>query len=143
MVYFGPICQEILNRYLKMAQGDMAKYLFSPKDAVAYHQQKRAEQRKAKPQEKRKPNRKENPKRTPGDRYKPFSYRRAIHRACDRAKVPHWFPHQLRHLAGTLARQVEGLDGSQHFLGHSNAKTAEIYSEIRDEKAEAVAKKIG
>lgn len=77
------------------------------------------------------------------EKYRRDSYRNAILRACDRLGIEPWFPHQLRHLAGTLAREVEGLDGSQHFLGHSHSKVTEVYSIIRDSKAEAVARKIG
>ncbi len=144
VVFFGPRCQEILGKYLERVGNDTERYLFSAKDAMEEHRQKRAAERKTKPQASRQ-NRppKENPKRTPGDKYRRESYRTAILRACDRAGVEPWFPHQLRHLAGTLAREVEGLDGSQHFLGHSNAKITEQYAEIRDAKGEAVAQKIG
>ena len=144
VVYFGPQCQEILGKYIGRVGNDAERYLFSPKDAVADHNRKRAAERKT-PRQASKQNRpvKETPKRTPGDKYRRESYRTAILRACDRAGVERWFPHQLRHLAGTLAREVEGLDGSQHFLGHSNSKITEQYAEIRDAKGEAVARKIG
>lgn len=78
----------------------------------------------------------------PNDRifpdYRNDSYGRAIQRACKRAGVPHWHPHQLRHAAATRIRESFGLDGSQVVLGHACAKTTEIYAE----KSATLAKKI-
>lgn len=142
-VYFGPCCQSILQKYLDRVGDDTERYLFSPKDGVEEYKQKRRAKRKTPVQPSQQSRVKVDPKRAPGDKYRRDSYRNAILRACERANVPHWFPHQLRHLAGTLAREVEGLDGSQSFLGHSHAKTSEIYAELRDARGEAVARKIG
>lgn len=67
------------------------------------------------------------------------SYAEAIKRACLRANVPHWHPHQLRHAAGTRVRDAHGLDAAQAFLGHASAKTSEIYAKIKAELADRVA----
>lgn len=67
------------------------------------------------------------------------SYGEAIKRACVRANVPHWHPHQLRHAAGTRVRDAHGLDAAQAFLGHASAKTSEIYAKIKAELADRVA----
>jgi len=69
--------------------------------------------------------------------------RTVIAKACLKAGVPRFGPNALRHSAGTEARRVEGLEGAQHFLGHKNAKTTEIYAEVDASKARAVAMAIG
>jgi integrase len=64
-----------------------------------------------------------------GESYDVSTYRRAIHRACDRAGVPRWSPHRLRHAAGTRAFLKAGLEGTQTLLGHADLRTAKRYSE--------------
>lgn len=75
--------------------------------------------------------------------YTNASYARAINRACKRAGVPHWHPHQLRHLHATIVRKQFGLDGAQAALGHASSKTTEIYAEITDDVAKKIAEEIG
>ncbi len=140
IVRFGPECQKILQPYFNLSGNDLTTYVFSPRRTVELSLQRRRVKPKPEPTTDKLP---KQPKRSPGIKYRRDSYRTAIQRACEKAGVKHWFPHQLRHLAGTLAREVEGLDGSQHFLGHSNAKVTERYAEINDAKADAVAEKIG
>lgn len=80
------------------------------------------------------------------DRLFPFrrdSFRRAIHRACKRAGIPNWCPLQIRHLAGTRAREVGGLEGAQVHLGHSRCDVTQVYAETSRERAIQLAKKIG
>lgn len=67
-------------------------------------------------------------KRTPGERYATQPVRVAIQRACEKAGVPVFTPHQLRHLAGTLVREPYGVDVARALLGHSIASMTEIYS---------------
>lgn len=71
------------------------------------------------------------------------SYGRAIKRACLKAGVPHWHPHQLRHLAGTEVRDKLGLDAAQAFLGHASAKTSEIYAKIKDDLRKKSSEELG
>jgi len=71
------------------------------------------------------------------------SYGRAIARACKRAGVPHWHPHQLRHLAGTEVRDKLGLDAAQAFLGHATARTSEIYAKLKDELRRKASEELG
>jgi integrase len=71
------------------------------------------------------------------------SYRRAVQRAAKRAGVPQWFPNQLRHSAGTQARETMGLEAAQVHLGHARADVTQIYAETSLEKAKEVAKRIG
>lgn len=71
------------------------------------------------------------------------SYGRAIKRACIKAGVPHWHPHQLRHLAGTEVRDRLGLDAAQAFLGHATAKTSEIYAKLKDDLRKISSEEMG
>jgi integrase len=104
-------------------------------------------------------NRKRNPKRTAGERYTTNSYRRAIHRGCDKAfpapedlspeqalkwKSTHrWAPNRLRHTAGTEIRKRFGLEAAQVVLGHSMADVTQIYAERDLAKAAAVIREVG
>ncbi|QDS99935.1 tyrosine-type recombinase/integrase [Adhaeretor mobilis] len=105
----------------------------------------------------------------PGERYSTDAYRRAIHRACDRA-FPHpefsqnptnqlttdelaelkewqaahrWSPNRLRHTAATEIRREFGLEAAQVILGHSAADVTQIYAERDLAKGLDVARKIG
>ncbi len=71
------------------------------------------------------------------------SYTTTIDRACKRAGVPHWHPHQLRHLAGSMVRDKYGLDAAQAFLGHATAKTSEIYAKVKTDLSRQAAEEIG
>lgn len=111
------------------------------------------------------------PRKTPGDRYTPDSYRRAITRACDLAsKMPlhlrsipkgapdaeqrrteaaewrrqnGWAPNRLRHTAATKIREQFGLEAASATLGHSHADTTLIYAERPERVALEVAEKVG
>jgi len=72
---------------------------------------------------------KKEPKKLPGDCYTVTSYRRAVARACEKASVPKWHPHQLRHNAATNIRKQHGIEIARIILGHSTAFTTEIYAE--------------
>ena len=114
-------------------------------------------------------NRKRKPNRQPGDRYTTASYRRAIHRGCDKA-FPHptlgyrmrstftdeqrtvlkkwqsehrWSPNQLRHAAATEIRREFGLEAAQVILGHSQANVTQVYAERDIAKGLEVARLIG
>ena len=71
------------------------------------------------------------------------SYTTTIDRACKRAGVAHWHPHQLRHLAGSMVRDKYGLDAAQAFLGHATAKTSEIYAKVKTDLSKQAAEEIG
>jgi integrase len=71
------------------------------------------------------------------------SYHRALRRACDRAGVPRFAPNDLRHSFATEVRKASGLEAVQVALGHSNAKTSEIYAETDLSKAREVARLVG
>lgn len=71
-------------------------------------------------------------------------YRKALHKACERAGVPAFNPNALRHSAATEARRLGGLEAAQQFLGHSERSTTERHYALPDlDLARAVAEKIG
>ena len=71
------------------------------------------------------------------------AYCRAITRACDKAKIPRWVPHQLRHTAAATVRDQFGLEHTQAILGHAKADMTEHYAKAGRARAAEVARKIG
>jgi integrase len=60
--------------------------------------------------------------------------KKAFRRACDRAGIADVRPHTLRHTAGTLmAKEGVELFKISKMLGHSMAKTTELYAHHRPE----------
>lgn len=140
-VCIGPKAQAILKPWLST---DLQAYLFSPSEAEAQRNATRRQERTTPmtpSQANRKP--KARPKRRAGSRYSPVSYRRAIQRACEKAKVPAWHPHRLRHNAATTLRREYGIEVARVILGHGTLNTTEIYAEADRTKAAEVMRKIG
>ena len=81
--------------------------------------------------------------RKDGKQYSHRNYLYAVAVACKKAGVPVWTPNQLRHAGGTEVREKFGLEYAQAVLGHSSAKTTEIYAKASFDKAAKVAKEIG
>jgi integrase len=115
-------------------------YCFSPIEAVAWRHATERANRKTKVQPSQVDRSIENPQVEPGECYDQDSYRRAICRAAKRAGVPHWFPYQLRHLAGTVVRDVLGVEAAQAMLGHSRIDMTEHYAKLNEYKAIEAAK---
>lgn len=142
IICIGPKGQDILRPYLLR---EKTSYCFSPADS---ERKRRAEQHASR----KTPlscgntpgtNRKAKPKRTAGERYTSESYRRAIHRACDKAKLDRWSPNRLRHSAATEIRKRFGLEAAQVTLGHAAADVTQVYAERDLQKAADVMKAIG
>jgi integrase len=139
-IYLGPKCQEIIKPFLKPV---LDAYLFSPAEAREdYYRQLRAK-RKTPVQPSQVCRRKKCPRRLPGARYTTGSFRRAIIKACERANVPTWHPHQLRHLAGTRLRKEFGLEVSRILLGHKSVMATQIYAEADKAAAIEVISRVG
>lgn len=113
VVPLGPRCQAALKALPGKQDGE---WLLSPRDAVYWH----AEQRGTR-----------SPKISTkiGTKYNKDSLRQAIHYACDKARVPHFNPHQLRHSISTAITAKHGIEASRLFLGHSSVNVTKIYSE--------------
>lgn len=156
-IYFGPQAQEVLRPFLKM---DLAAFLFTPADSVAYWREQAAQARKT-PVQPSQQLRAERAARRPkifAPIFDRTSYARAIARACVRANqweqggkvvgndeilVPHWHPHQLRHSAATNYRRDGDFESAKILLGHRTDSMTQRYAERDSRKAEALVAKIG
>ena len=160
VIFIGPRAQEILRPYL--LRGEHV-YCFSPTESERKRRDAQHANRKTPLNCGHRPgtNRKRRPKRKSGKRYTNGSYRRAIHRACDKAfpvpteiakdpeagikyqKSHRWSPNRLRHTCGTEVRRRFGLESAQCVLGHAQANVSEIYCERDLSKALEVMRDVG
>ena len=113
------------------------------KDAVAVSAEVRKRRDPLAPGRIKAKKRKGRKSRAPRDRYGVASYRRAIHRACDLAKIERWSPNRLRHTAATRVRREMGIDAARALLGHSDADTTTIYAERDQELARTAMERLG
>ena len=134
-IYLGPKAQKVIRPFLLTRP--LNAYLFSPKDAVEERFRSRQAARKTPATHGNRPgtSRVAKPRRSPGDVYTTGTYRNAIQRACGRAGVPRWHPHQLRHNAATELRKEFGLEVARVILGHRSPAITEVYAELDREKA--------
>ncbi|PCJ52062.1 MAG: recombinase XerD [Planctomycetota bacterium] len=139
----GPKAQVILEEFRKL---NTKVPIFSPIEADAEYRAEKSRHRKTKVQPsqiQRKRKAKANPKRILRDAYDPFSYRRAIHRACDKAGIARWSPNQLRHSAATRIRKDYGIDAARALLGHSSSTITEVYAELDQAQVLRIMKECG
>lgn len=143
-IWLGPRARKLIRPYLK--RRGIAAPLFSPREAEA---DRRAAQHASRKTPENQGNRPalhlvDDPQWAPGEAYDVASYRRAIRRACTKAGVERWHPHQLRHNYATEIRRLYGLEAAQIMLGHSSALVTDaVYAERDQAKAREVAKKLG
>ncbi len=158
VVPLGPKAQAVLRPFLT---ADRERYLFCPKDAMAWRSDVLRAKRKTRVQPSQQNRRKKNPRRTAGNRYTPDSYRRAVQRAIEQANrqielanageppskqrplIPMWFPYQLRHAHSDNVRRRFGEEAAQVSLGHARMDTTAIYGERNLKLAIDVAREIG
>jgi integrase len=137
----GPRAREVIKPFLK---ADPGKPLFSPIDArEAQYAKRRQERVTPMTPSQRARKRKANPKRPPRPLYDKNSYKQAIARACVRAGIPVFKPHQIRHYYATMVRREFGPEIAQVMLGHERIDTTERYAEKNLEIARDIAAKIG
>lgn len=141
-ILIGPKGQGILLRYLAR---DASTFCFRPVDSEKKRRAAAHDARATPLSCGNRPgsNRTRRPKRSAGESYSTASYRRAIHRACDKAELERWAPNRLRHTAATEVRREFGLEAAQVILGHSQANVTQVYAERDLAKGLAVAKAIG
>jgi integrase len=139
-IYLGPKAQEIIKQFLKP---NLEAFLFSPDEAREERYRELRANRKTPVQPSQVCRRNKHPKKLLGDRYTTYSFRRAIAKACKRANVPSWHPHQLRHNAGTRLRREFGLEISRILLGHKSVMATQIYAEQDKAAALEVIAKVG
>ena len=135
LIPIGPKAKEVLNKYIIKQPFN---YLFSPTDAQ--------NDKNVKAKTHRRPNQQKNINSTDrviGNRYTVHSYRRAIHRACEKMGIPSWSPNRLRHNYATFISNEYGLETARIMLGHSKVSTTQIYAEDNFKKAIEIAREIG
>jgi len=81
--------------------------------------------------------------RLPGERYTPGRLGHAVGRACQRAEIEHWHPHQLRHAAATELRRELGIEQARVVLGHRSPGMTELYAEVDRRAAAAAMARLG
>jgi integrase len=140
VIAIGPRGQEIIKQFLKL---DLQAYLFSPRDAIAHFRAKQRANRKTAVQPSQLDRKKSKPRKQPKECYTMNTYATAVAKACIKANVPHFHPHQIRHTHATLVRRQFGLEAAQVALGHSQAQITEVYAERDFALAAKVAKQIG
>lgn len=142
-IYFGKRCQELLGSFLSKVS-DPTWFVFSPiqseEERIAIRSAKRRTPRWARHMNRNMRKRiGKARKRPPRDRYFTQSVRQAIERACEKAGVPVFTPHQLPHLAATEIRAEFGIDVARAVLGHTMAAMSEHYSKEVDKALAAKA----
>jgi integrase len=109
-VAIGPRGQAIIKKFLKL--GTQA-YLFSPRDAIAHFRAEQRANRKTPVQPSQQDRSKNRPSKQPGECYTMSAYATAVAKACVKAEVPHYHPHQVRHTHATEVRRRYGLEAAQ------------------------------
>jgi integrase len=139
-IAIGPRGQEIVKKYFKTK---VDAYLFSPAEQDALIKATLRKKRKSKVQPSQACRKKATPKLRPGEKFMVPAYNRAIARACEKAGIPAWHTHQLRHTAALLIEREFGLDAARAALGHRTANITAMYSGIDVQKAARVMAAIG
>lgn len=140
VIFIGPKAQAVLAPFLTTAG---VGPVFSPARMAAERRAELRLNRRSKVTPSQVDRRKPSPKREPGEFYGPRSYNHAVRKACGRAGVPPWHPHQLRHAAATELRREFGVEAARVVLGHRTAFTTEIYAEADRSKGVAAAATLG
>lgn len=139
-ILIGPKAQAVLLPWLDR---ESERYCFSPRDVITLRNAERRAKRKTKVQPSQVSRAKPEAKKTPKDYYQDTSCSHAIRKACDRAGVPRWHLHQLRHNAATRLVDEFGWDVTRIVLGHRSLCATRIYAEDATKKAAEVMGKVG
>lgn len=151
VVYIGPRAQAVLADWLR---ADPEAFLFQPREAAAAVREAaqaagrsdadraRAARNKRAADARKRGGRAQN-RRLPGERYTPGRLGHAVGRACERAGIDHWHPHQLRHAAATELRREIGIEAARVVLGHRSPVMTEVYAEVDRQKAAAAMARLG
>lgn len=149
IIPLGKRAQSLLKRFL--TERDPDEHVFTPLQAMEEHWAILAEQRKTKITPSQQQRKRDHALR------RQFMFSKeldsnvighAVKRACNKAiqkgtlKTP-WTPYELRHTAITNIRLAEGAEAAQHFAGHANLHTQDIYDHSALESSIETAKKYG
>jgi integrase len=140
-IAIGPKAQEAIGRHLEaIGPGD---YVFSPARQEAEINASKRAVRKTPVQPSQVDRRKPDAERKPLEQFCNRAYARAIARACKKAGVPHWHPHQLRHTAALLIEREHGAEAARATLGHRTLNMTLHYAGIDLRRAVEVAANMG
>jgi integrase len=148
IVALGPKAQAIVKNYLT---ADTQAFLFSPRKLMEERAATLRANRKSKVQPSQQDRRTRRPKKRPGNGYTVKTYARGIAEAIKRhnrdkpeaGHVPHWHPHQLRHLRALELKREFGLDVARAVLGHKSPVVAEHYATLDVARAAEAMAKLG
>lgn len=158
VIYIGPAAQKLLTPYLDRSPH---AFVFSAAESAAWYRRQRAIKRSTPLScgNRAGTNRKRHPKRRPNIFFNQQSYRKAIAAACEKLwpsplglsseqrqawrRQYHWFPHKLRHTAGTELRKKYGIDVARSVLGQRTITAAQVYCELDQQKAASAARIAG
>jgi integrase len=138
----GPKATFLLSHWMN-ENHSLRDYLFSPREA---EQIRRSLQAARRTHARRKSTiQLRVRRREPGPKYTVASYARAIARACRKAGVKHWHPHQLRHEMATRIQLAvaESLAAAQAVLEHTSPQVTQIYAHASNNIAAALVAKHG
>lgn len=138
----GPQAQAVIAPFMLRPP---AAYLFSPRESWAAMFTERRERRVTPLREHEGPT---DPRTQRLDRlrdhYVTSTYRQAIHRGCERAGVPVWNPHQIRHTRADELERAYGMVQASKALGHSRADiTARVYTSTDIDTIVRLAREVG
>ncbi len=143
VVALGPKAQAILRPRLRLEQDAP---LFSGRDAWNEHRASLREQRQtpSTKQTRERDRRGREHAEEVAELLTVNEYRRHLHRAADKAGVPRWSPHRLRHAAGSRIAREAGIEAARAALGHADERSARRYASGADVAiASDVAAKLG
>jgi len=148
VVPIGPKGKEIIRRHLTT---DTQAYLFSPRKLMEERAEALRASRKTRVQPSQQNRRRRRSKKKPGERYAVTSYAQAIRKAIQRHNrskpeaehIPHWHPHQLRHLRALELKREVGLDVARAVLGHRSPVITEHYATLDVARAAEAMQRLG
>jgi len=119
-IAIGPKAQAILKPYLDR---DPELPCFSPRESEERRRAKLHAERKTPLSCGNRPGKRSGGKGCSKlrDEYDTNSYRRAIHRACDKAEVDRWSPNRIRKARATEIAELEDIFAAQASCGHDTA----------------------
>jgi len=141
VIVLGPRAQDALAPWLRPAEPEAP--LFQPIEAERAWRAALVAERKARGGVGNHKRPAQRPRHRPGRQYSVCSYRRAIARACEKAGVARWTPHQIRHTFKMRAARAGGLEAARAALGHRSVSVTAHYGELDRRLAETVASRIG
>jgi integrase len=148
VVPIGPRGQAIVRRHLT---ADTQAFLFSPRKLMEERAAALRANRKSKVQPSQQDRRKKRAEKKPGEAYAVTAYSHAIAQAIKRhnrgkpeaERIPHWHPHQLRHLRALELKREFGLDVARAVLGHRSPALTEHYATLDIARAAEAMAKLG